>query len=256
MKFYFLQIVVAVVAILVASTPVHAEWVDTFEGGFDQAWISGNITASPPASSGTFTFTSVSNILQVQDPTAAASGGAASGFGVVNETFGKVLVGAVTNPAGDGNMNQYLGVLARMNLATLSGYAFTVDYLSGTGSIDLSRITNASVTNLATGSLSSFSSTDSLYIQLRGRGDKLVGSVYDQIGGSLLGKIEADDSTYASGWAGVVVNVSATGSPTTPLRGTFDMVSASIPEPGSVVMLISGCLCAVGLVWRRRQRQS
>ena len=42
--------------------------------------------------------------------------------------------------------------------------------------------------------------------------------------------------------------------PITGFRGAAVTAVNLVPEPGSVVMLISGCLCAVGLVWRRRRR--
>ena len=254
MKFYVRQIVVPLVAILMASGSVQAEWVDTFDGGFDQPWASDSITGLG-GSSGTFTFTSVDNMLQVQDLTTAAALGAASGFGLVNEAFSNVLVSAVVNPAEESNMNQEVGVLARLNPANLTGYAFTVDYFGDSGAITLSRIdVGPDIVGIASGSLSSFTSADSIYIQLQGTGDTLIGSVYTEIGGSLLGSIQADDATYGAGWAGVVVN--SQDNPGVALRGTFDMVSAVVPEPGSLMMLISGCLCAFGLAGRRRQRQS
>lgn len=263
MRFYVLQVVVVALAMLVASGPVQAEWIDTFDGGFDQTWTSGNVTGLG-GSSGSFSFTSVSNMLQVQDTTAPNALGAASGFGLVAEAFGEFLVSAVVNPANESTIHRDVGVLARMTGATplaMSGYAFTIDYYDNSGVASITRIdAGLNTDGLESITLSPFTGADSVYMQFQGVGSTLVGSVYDQMGGTLLGRVIGSDAAYAAGFAGVIVNVSPENPPgvefTIPLRGTYDMVSATIPEPSSVAMLISGCLCAFGLVWRRRQRQS
>lgn len=254
MRSYVRRIVVSVVAILMASGSARAEWVDTFDGGFDQTWVYDSLTGLG-GPSGSFEFVSVNNMLQVQDLTTAAVGGAASGFGLVNETFSNFVVGAVVNPAGEGNMNREVGLLARMNVANLTGYALTVDYFEDSGAISLSRIDlGPNIVGIASGSLSSFASENSVYIEFQGKGDTLTGSVYDSYGGLLLGSVETTDASYGAGWSGVVVNSQDNAG--VALRGTYDVVFASVPEPSSLVMLISGCLCAFGLARRRRRRQS
>ncbi len=65
------------------------------------------------------------------------------------------------------------------------------------------------------------------------------GTFIGWVSGRDIGSIEHDVNSTAYSWSGL-----------------DDFRHGVIPEPGSVVMLISGCLCAVGLVWRRRQRQS
>jgi hypothetical protein len=259
MRFYIRQVVVPAVAILLATGSVRAEWIDTFDGGvFHQSWNWGSITAGGTPS-GSFLPLPVGNMLQMEDSTPAAAGGAASAFGLVGEFFDDVVVGAVVNPLGESTMNREVGVLARVNPGSLNGYAFTVDYFDNSGVISLTRIDatplGLAIVPLASSSLSSFASTDSVYLELRIMGNRFDGSAYTGIGGSLLGNLPpVDDAAYGNGLAGVVVNSQNGLAPLAPLRGTYDMVAASlVPEPSSLVILISGCLCALGLARRRRR---
>lgn len=254
MRCYFFRTAMVVLAMVASSSSVQAGWIDTFDGGFDQTWVSDSITGVG-GSSDSFTFTSVNNMLQVQDLTPAAALGAASGFGLVNEVFGYVVVGAVVNPGNAADLNREVGVLARINPANLTGYALTIDYLGDSGAMSLSRVdAGPNIVGLESTTLSGFSSADSLYIELQGIGDHIIGRTYDSFGGTLLAEIDAFDAAYAGGWAGVVVN--SQDNPTVAMRGTYDMVFAGIPEPSSVVIWVLGCLCALGFGWRRRQCRS
>lgn len=259
MRFRVLMGVAAVFALFVVSGPVQADWVDNFDGGLQQTWHSDHVTAG--ADSPTFTFASENNKLEVYDTTAVASGGAASGYGLVEESFLTVVVDAVIQPTVGVALHQHVGLLARMHPINVTGYAFTLDYYNDSGEIALSKINSSTSSDtLVTGTLDGFESSDSVYMRFLARGSRLVGAVYEEEGGLKLGEIDWEDTTYTAGWAGVVDTVIPANDQNPveygiPLRASFDVVSATIPEPGSVAMLISGCLCAAGLVWRRRRQK-
>jgi hypothetical protein len=82
---------------------------------------------------------------------------------------------------------------------------------------------------------------------------RLVGRVYDYEGGTLLLESRLSDTNllgverYRSGKAGVNVGYED-------LHATFDDIRAqTIPEPGTIAMLLAGSLCLLGIAWRRRR---
>jgi len=240
-------VIVGLIVLLGASTAM-AGWFDDFDTTFDQTWTFGNLTGLGGSSS-TFTAGIVGDALELEDTTPADSGGAAAGFGFVAESFANTRVYATLNPAGDSDLNGDIGVLLRLNPTLMTGYALTVDYASSVGSIDMSIITAGVPTGLATGSIS-MADTDSVYIQFDAEGSTLTGKFLDPDTNAILGTLTATDSTYTSGYAGMVANSSVTSSA---LRGTFDNAGA-VPEPTSLVLLSSGGLCAIGCFWRKRRR--
>ncbi len=259
--------------LLFLLTPTaRADWFESFDGGFHQAWTSGNITGVG-GQSGTFQFHVVSNTLEVADPTPAAFGGAASGFGFVNETFSYLHMSAILNPAAAGNMNWDVGLAARANPANLTSYTLTVDFYQGR--LNLSRIDpGAAVTNIGNVPISGFTSGQfnarNVYVEFDLFGPNLTGRAYDYTGnpltpkGNLLAEIARVDATYAGGLSGVVVADSTQTTPinyaaislTTPLRGTFDNVSAWVPEPTTVVLLAVGAVALAGCTRFRRRPQA
>lgn len=82
---------------------------------------------------------------------------------------------------------------------------------------------------------------------------RLVGRVYDYEGGTLLLESNLADSSllgverYRSGTAGANVGYDN-------IHATFDNIRAqTIPEPGTIAMLLAGSLCLLGIAWRRRR---
>jgi hypothetical protein len=240
--------------VLTASTAM-ADWLETFSGGtYDQStWAWGSISATGP---GPGLNSVVSNTLQLQanDP-ALPDGGAASAYGVVTgESFTDVRVSGTINPSGDSDLNADVGLLARTNVTNLTGYALTIDYSYDVGNVDLNRIDpGPDVETLVTGQIPDFETGDSVYVEFDLFGSNLTGRFYDAPGGTLLEEISWPDGTYTTGVSGVVAN--SEDNLGVILRGTYDNVgSQTIPEPGSLVLLGSGGLCALGCWWRKRRR--
>jgi hypothetical protein len=171
----------------------------------------------------------------------AVGAGPAAVFGfVATESFSpQVSVRTSLNPNGSALLTRDIGVLAHLNPGTLTGYAFTIDYQEG--SIDLTRINAGGTTQgLSTGSVTGFSITTSYDLQLTVSNGNLVGQVFNS-SGSLLTSIQAADTAYSSGFAGIVASRDAPnggvgGDPT--LLATFGSVTA-VPEPGSLLAVLS-----------------
>lgn len=245
---------------LLAAPPAAADWVDNFNGGLQQSWTFSNLRGDMSGPSGTFTAGSVGNVLVLTDPTMPAAGGAAVAFGYVNESFSHVRVGGTVNPLGENNMNWEVGLVARANPAALQAYVLTVDWRAQ--NLDLSVVNgSADADQLAGAPIPGLALTDSVYLWLELLGSDIVGRAYDQPGGTLLATVSATDTTFSSGVAGVVVSVASEGgyqgqSLFMPLRGTFDNVSATVPEPATVVLLVAGGLGLAGWSFARRRRRS
>ncbi len=254
---------IALLVFCLAAVTARADWVDTFNGGFDQTWVSGGVNGVGGAS-GTFSFAVDNNILKMTDPTTAALGGAASGFGFVPaESFSEVHMSAVINPnAGSySDMNWDLGLLARFDPLSSSGYVLTVDLYKG--QIDLTRIDNgAPGAYLGNTGLNGFpfgTYTDSsIVLKFDLVGSQISGAAYDLSGTLLTAPFSFTDSTYAGGYSGVLTTIKPSdpvfpASPVTPLLGTFDNVSASsVPEPSTLALLAAGALALACWVWRRK----
>jgi hypothetical protein len=206
-----------------------ADWSDNFNGGLQQTWNFGNLDGSQ-APSGSFQAGSVNNTLVLTDPTTAQFGGAAIGFGWVAEQFTDVTVSATLNPLAEGNLNGFVGLVARADFSTLSGYVLTYNPI--TGAVDLVSVAGGVQTGLDSANIGG--GNDSLFISLTIVGDQLTGRVFDAPGGTLLGEVTAIDSEYGSGVSGVVVQISD-GAVTTPVRGTWDNVSSVVANPGFVL---------------------
>ena len=193
---------IALMMFLIATVTARADWTDTFDGGFDQTWVSGNVNGVGGAS-GTFSFAVDNDILKMTDPTVAAVGGAASGFGFVPaESFLEVHMSAVINPnAGSySDMNWDVGLLARFDPLSSSAYALTLDLYKG--QIDLTRIDNGA-TGAYFGStpLSGFQygtyTDSSIVLKFDLVGDQISGAAYDLSGNLLTAPFSTTDATYS-----------------------------------------------------------
>lgn len=209
------------------------DWFDNFNGGLQQDWNFGSFTANQTPSN-TFQAGSFNNALVLTDPTSVFSGGAALGIGWVDQEFTDVTVVGTFNPAGESNLNGYVGLLARADLSTLSGYALTYNPI--TGEADLVRASGGDQTLLAETNIGP--QTNSLFAQLTVLGSQITGRLFDAPGGTLLADLSVVDSNFSSGVSGVVVQIDDDGL-FNPLRGTWDNVAsvAVIPEPASTFLL-------------------
>ena len=234
-----------------SSQSTFADWTDNFDGGFQQTWDFGNLNGDLDAPSGSFVAEVDNDTLLLADPTSAASGGAALGFGFVNEVFDKVMVSGILNPNGQTDLNAFYGLAARADFSTLSGYVLSYDQSSG--DIDLIRAVEGVQTGLASGNIGIID--DSIYAELIAVGDSLTGRFFDAPGGSLLEELSGSDSLFSTGVAGVVVQVDqgSNASVTAPLTGRWDSISAvAVPEPGSTLAL---SLLGTAIVAGRRFRK-
>jgi hypothetical protein len=235
-------------AMLLAASTAVAGWFDDFSGNLD-AWDFDSITGTGGTSS-TFNPQIVSGVLEFTDSNPVATGGAAIGLGYVDQIFVSTVAYGTLNPNGDSNINQGIGVFVRGDGD--NAYALRVDY--GTGNVDIVKNSATGQTTLgAVESIDGFQSTDSLYVELWAFGTTLTGSVYDPVSGALLERFSRTDSDYPGGVAGVFTQY---GVPTVGIRGAFDDVGANAPEPGSLILLGSGGLCALGCWWRKRRRKA
>ncbi|WP_339910360.1 PEP-CTERM sorting domain-containing protein [Symmachiella dynata] len=230
--------------LVLACSPAHANWIDTFDGGFDQPWIFGN---SPTSS--TFSAVSVGNVLRVEDPTPVFSGGSAFGFGYVNETFSNVRVSGSVNPNNLNNVNSDHTLLARANPSVLSAYALTLDYRNDAtgnlqGTVVLSRIDPGAVTNDLV--IESIGDSDSFYLEFDVFGSTLTGRVYDQPGGTLLKTVSASDSAFASGVSGVAASADFFDEP---LLAEFDNVASSVISAAHFDVTIQPSADSNDIVW-------
>ncbi len=257
----------AVCTALFSLSPAAADWSDDFNGGLNPnlSWEFSNLKGDFSGSSATFTAGTAGDVLELTDPTTAAAGGAALGFGfVTDEVFDHVRVAGTINPLGESNadwqnnnipVNWEIGLVARAQPATVSAYALTVDLVAQ--SLDLTLAQGQNQSELAAADIPGLAPDASVYLWFGLDGSTLIGRAYDAPGGNLLAEVAANDSTLTSGLSGVVVAAASEGtyqgnSLFAPLRGTFDDVSSTVPEPASMILLLLGGAAVAGLAIRRR----
>lgn len=227
----------------------QADWIDEFSGGLpQQAWTFGSVPDgsgySPPS------YSAANNgYMELRSDLAVGSGGAASVAALVaGETFSSnVTVRASLNPNGV-ILSQDIGVLANFDIATRTGYSFTLNYDNGI--LDISRVLPQGFPQtLITRSIGTgFSQTASYDLQLSISNGSLVGEAFDSAG-SLLATLNATDFNHSSGVAGVVASRDVS-DPT--LLGTFGRVSA-VPEPSSLLAVLSALGAGALAKWKRRR---
>jgi hypothetical protein len=227
-----MKYVIALLTLGFCSVAANADWIDEFTGGTpQQVWTFGGL----PNNNFTPSYSASNNgYLQLSSSVGVGDGPAAIFGFVATESFSpQVSVRTSLNPNGSALLTRDIGVLAHLNPGTLTGYAFTIDYQAG--NIDLTRINAGGATQgLSSGSITGFSNTTSYDLQLTVSNGNLVGQVFNS-SGSLLTSIQAADTTYSSGFAGIVASRDVT-DPT--LLGTFGRVTA-VPEPGSLLTVLS-----------------
>ena len=107
---------------------LHADWIETFDSGFDQTGQFSAVSTTGSAPAGSAVESTAGGFLTLSTDTLPSAGGAAFFFGTVNEDFSDLRVRGQASGVGS---NDHTNLLLRANTATLSGYTFTVDDRSG-----------------------------------------------------------------------------------------------------------------------------
>lgn len=248
----------ALAALTLTTAPVRADWIETFTGGFDQAWtFFDNSGTIPPSDT---TVSTAGDKLTLTGQLTASFDLNVAGL-VPTESFTDVMVRARVSPSqgttltgGSASTNNDIFVFARSN--GVEAYLFSLDY--NDGDVDLVRINNVGGIVGLTGinNPAWFNPAESYDLQLVALGTELRGRVYDT-SGNLLADVLASDATLTSGFSGLGTSINEDAldnSQRTLLAAMFDDVSSrAIPEPSSVVLMGIGLAAGVG-VWRRKAR--
>jgi len=239
---------------LLTISAARADWIDSFAGGNrQQTWNFGSL---PGGSS--FTDSTQAGQLTISAPTEVNLGGAAAVFGFVAQSFSDVTVRGRMNPGGVNNLNDNIGLVARLDAGTASAYVLTMEYGSNgaNASLDLNVSIGGNLTALGPGPGSfAFTNTNSYFLELTAFGNIITGSVYDGTTNALLTSITGTNNALASGFSGIVAQRAATN--VDPLLGTYGQMSSitAVPEPTS--MLLCGTVAVAGmLIQRKRKRNS
>ena len=249
---------IGLVGILAASANA-GNWSVDFDSPLPDNWGTAHATEPVGGTSGSFTAVVESGYLRLSDTRPANDGGAFSGFGGTDDVFTDVIVSAVVNAAMDSDDD--VGVVARADDVG-NGYFGNVDYELGSACIAKVRDFNRAE-DMICSPLDSLSKTSSHYIQLSAMGSgtaDLTLDVFDAAGGNLLQSISASDdgsvdgsAAYEAGIAGVYIvpkGTTITEASGNMINGTWDDVSAAVPEPASVSLLFAAF---VGLLMGRRR---
>jgi len=253
---YWLATIRISVLFLGVTSAVRADWIETFDSGFDQTWNFAAVDGlGNPSPGGMFSESTAGDLLTMTTTTSPLGGGPAFHFGTVNETFTDVRISALASGVGT---EDDVNVLLRGNPATLSAYAFGVDDAPvpgpAPGLVSIARVDNLSYTVLDFVVMPNYAALSDFFLEFSAIGSDLTGTVYsDETRTTVLASLSVMDATYTSGVSGV--SVSANNNGDTSLSGTFDNVSVSaVPEPSSIVVLGLGFATAIGMR-RRRRRQ-
>ncbi len=241
---------------------VRADWSDDFDAGFAQSWIFATIddVGDPPAT-GVSAFEIVEaggdDYLRISHTTTAfqdGGGGAADGFGFVNESFGNMAIVAEINSQPLDGQQSLLAVAGRGDAFSGSAYVAGVDFASSRFLIGRFDDTFGFIIPLTSDGSLLIDPNEPYRVQFFLLGTDLVARLIDASTGELLSTINTVDGVYVSGIGGVLVETAYTsgGAPVAPIIGTFDDVMA-VPEPSFAALI--GCggggLVLFGRVKRR-----
>ena len=159
------------------------------------------------------------------------------------------------------SLDQGFGLAARISnvgLGTSDGYYLhynpqTADVTSG---LDIDRFDNESITRSAFTPLSPLDPTVGYRLVFTGIGAALTGQIFALSDlNDALATVTLTDATYQSGFSGVLAT-GLLGVTNTGVDATFDNFTAqSVPEPGSMLLMLSG-LTASLVGWNLRRRPS
>jgi hypothetical protein len=245
---------------LVLAGSAHADWADDFDGGFSATWIFDftDDIGNPPTT-GTSTFAVIEDgpddYLRISHTTTAnkdGGGGAADGFGFVNESFTDTGIFADINAKPSIGQQNLLGVIARGNVTNGTAYAAVVDFANSLFGIARTDNFFDFFVPLVVDSSVAIDSNEAYRIQFVALGSNLTAALTEVSTGDLVSLVSTVDGFYPSGVAGVLVETEYDGfdNPVAPIIGSFDEVQA-VPEP-SMAMLIGCGVGALALLGRRR----
>ena len=253
---------VAVLAVLLCASGTYAaEWTENLtDGTFDQAWLfsneagglalaaAGDLTTAGP----NYDVKAINGLLDINSTAGIPPGGPQNVFGVVQQDFTQVHVSSSVNVSNIVNSRGDIGIMARINPLTASGYLMSIDLDNDPvnmstfgGQFSIFRVTNGNVdgaTIVNTPLPGVFDLQDELFFDFAVvdsvQGVEYHGNVYDDPSRSnLLASATAVDATldaFFIGTSGVFAALNddgfpilASGLPATPVGGTFDNLTSS-----------------------------
>jgi PEP-CTERM motif len=174
--------------------------------------------------------------------------GSHAGPSFSNVTVSADLVSFQDDPVAQGGV---IGVAARLNgnnaVGQLTGYAYAYEPFAaaGAGEMVIYRINpGVSITDIGSQQVTLDTNKDYRFV-LDIQGSQLHGQVFE-IGGGMVAERFATDTTYASGVSGLIAYSQV---PVPPVDVTWDNFSATVPEPGTCLLLALGA----GLMSLRRR---
>lgn len=241
---------------ILVSSPVHADWADDFDGGFTVPWIfAATDDAGAPPGTGVSTFAvlegGADDALLIAHSTKAlrdGGGGAADGFGYIDEGFTDLAISADVNAVPAQGQQAVLGVLGRGDPDVGSAYLAAVDFSGSRFSIARSDDFIDFQDPLVVDDTVTLDPGRAYHIQFFLIGSTLTARLLDASTRQLLSTISVSDSSYAAGFAGLLVETAYDASlfPVAPIVGSFDNVEA-VPEPETAVLWATGVLALAGL---------
>jgi hypothetical protein len=226
-------------ALLAAAAPARSDWSDDFDGGFEAPWsYAATDDAGATPATGTTTFAVVEagadDYLLMAHSTRAlrdGGGGAADAFAWVDEVFANLAVSADVNAGPAYGRQNLLAVAGRGDPETGATYLAGVDFANGRFLIARSDDFLDPQTPLVA-SLVALDPLRTYRIHFYLIGSSLTARLFDAATGSLLSTLHVDDTRFAAGVAGLLVETGydASGNPVAPIVGTFDDVKV-VPEP-------------------------
>jgi hypothetical protein len=254
-----LWITSVVLATLVLSGPVHADWAEDFDGGFDQTWVFLAIDdEGDPPSAGVSEFDIVDagadDYLRISHSETAAvggGGGATDGFGYVDETFTAAMISADINAApGDGQQN-ILGVFGRGDAVSGTAYIAGIDFAHSFFAIAAADDFFDSLFILTSDTSVAIDSGETYRVEFLLIESYLFARLIEITSGDTVSTLMAEDNFYASGFSGLLVETEYAGTtPVAPIIGTFDNVQA-VPE-ASIMSLLGWGVGGLVLIRRRK----
>jgi hypothetical protein len=224
---------------LLVTCSAQADWSDSFSGNSAPDWTFRvfDDAGAPPATgalSAQILGIGEARYLRISHSTiaqAGGGGGAALAHATRAELFSDVLVVATINANPSVRARSVLGVLARANPGNGNAYAAMVDFRSGTLRIDISVPAGFNQT-LASSPISTFDPAVAYELRFTVIGSQLHADVSRAGSTDVLAAVDTDSFAFSLGQAGIVVatGYTASGVPLDAILGTFDNVSARIPE--------------------------
>ncbi len=243
----------------------HADWADDFDAGFAESWVFVAVDdVGDLPSTGVSTFeiveAGVDDYLIISHSTTAfrdGGGGAADGFGFVEEVFTDVAVSADVNAEPSEGQQNLMGVLARGNPFTGEAYFAGVDFANSLFGIGRSDDLVDFLLPLAVDDTLVIDPNETYRVQLYAAGSSLTARLIATSTGETLSLLTATDSQYTSGFSGILVETAYDSQdfPVAPIVGTFDDVSA-VPEPSGSVSILCGAAVLLMLRRGRARRQA